>query len=68
MASKKPQLNIRTDQELIDKIKKIADKERRSLAKQVEVILAKYAEEYEAQESRSEQKSKLEQSSISRTG
>ena len=68
MASRKPQLNIRTDQELIDRIKAIADKERRSISNQVEYILAKYADEYESQEQkkqeRADQKDKLSESLI----
>lgn len=57
MASRKPQLNIRTEQELIDRIKRIAENEHRSLSNQIEVILIKFANEYEQQESRAEQKS-----------
>jgi len=50
MPSKKPQLNIRTDQELIDRIKNIAENEHRSLANQIEHILIKYANQYEAKQ------------------
>ena len=47
MPSKKPQLNIRTDQETIDRLKKIAEQERRSLAQQINKIIIEYADEYE---------------------
>lgn len=68
MPSNKPQFIYRTDKEILNKLKEIAEKENRTANKQLDHIVKKFIEEYEMQQNRTEQKSKLEQSSISRTG
>lgn len=68
MPSNLPRLTLRLPQDTIDKIKAIAEKEHRSTNEQIHYLIEKCIETYETRESRTEQKSKLEQSSISRTG
>lgn len=68
MPSNKPQFIYRTEQTILDKLKEIAEKEERTANKQLDYIVKKFIAEYEQQESRTEQKSELERSSISRTG
>lgn len=68
MPSNKPQFIFRTDKEILDKLKNIAELENRTANKQLEYILKKYIEEYETQQERSEQKHKLAESSISKIG
>lgn len=48
MPSTKPQILIRTDKELIERIDKIASEQRRSRANMCELILSEYVEQYEA--------------------
>lgn len=66
MPSNKPQFIFRTDKEILDKLKIIAENENRTANKQLEYILKKYIEEYEAQQGREEQKHKLAESSVSK--
>ncbi len=47
MKIEKQQLQIRIDEEINEKLKKIAIKEQRSKNAQIEYILRKYVEEYE---------------------
>lgn len=48
MPSNKPQFIFRTDKEIIDKLKDIAEEENRTANKMLEHIVKKYIEEYEA--------------------
>ena len=59
---------LRIDEGLMNKITTIADAEHRTRNKQIEYILQKYVEEYEAKQERAAKKQNLEQSSVSRTG
>lgn len=68
MPSNLPRLTVRLPQETIDKLKEIAEAEHRSTNEQIHHILDNYIKNYKAQQNRAEQKSKLEKSSISRTG
>nr|WP_288824791.1 Arc family DNA-binding protein [uncultured Clostridium sp.] len=68
MPSNKPQFIFRTDKEIIDKLKNIAEEENRTANKQLEHIVKKYIEEYEAKHKREERKNSLGKSSGSRTG
>ena len=56
MASSKPQFIFRTDKEMLDKLKSIAEEENRTANKQLEHIVKKYIEEYEAKHKREKQK------------
>lgn len=47
MSSNKPRMTFRTEQEILDKLKYIADQEDRSDSKQLEHILKKYIATYE---------------------
>ena len=47
MPSNKPQILIRTEKEVIDKIDKIANEQHRSRANLCEYIILKWIEEYE---------------------
>lgn len=67
MPSNLPRLTVRLPQETIDKLKEIAKAEHRSTNEQIHHILDNYIKNYEAQQNRAEQKSKLEKSSISKT-
>lgn len=68
MPSNKPILTIRTSNELIERLRTLSEKENRSMSNMAETIIKDYLDNYEAQQNRAEQKSKLEKSSISRTG
>lgn len=68
MPSNLPRLTLRLKEETINKIKKIAENEHRSTNEQIAYIIDKYIEEYETQQERAEQKHKLAESSISKTG
>lgn len=59
---------LRINEELMNKLNKIAEEEHRTKNKQIEYILEKYVEEYEKQRERAEHKQNLEKSSISKTG
>lgn len=50
MGSNLPRLTVRAEQELLDKINKIAEKENRSTNQQVVYILKKYVEQYEKEQ------------------
>lgn len=47
MPSKKPIITLRTDQETIEKLKNISEREKRSSNKQLEQILQNFIEQYE---------------------
>lgn len=64
MPSNKPTFLLRTEQEIIDKLKYIAEKENRTATKQLEYILKCYIEEWESKHERTELKSKLLESKI----
>lgn len=72
MPSKKPILTIRTTQELIDRLQKLSETENRSMSNMGETIIKEYLDNWELnenkQQKRSEQKNKLEKSSISKIG
>ena len=68
MAPKKPQVKAYIDPELKEKLTTICNKENRSESNMIEYLIKQYVEKYEAQQNRTEQKSKLEKSSISKTG
>ena len=62
MPSTKPQILIRTDQELIDALDTIAKEQKRSSANLCELILSEYVEQYEASKNQESLKSQtLEQ-------
>lgn len=52
MPSNLPRLTVRMEQELIDKINKIAEKENRSTNQQITYIMKKYIEQYEREHGR----------------
>lgn len=68
MPSKKPYIMVRTTQEVIEKFKQLSEEQNRSMANLAETLILNYIKEQETLQSRTEQKSKLEKSSISRTG
>lgn len=68
MPSDKPRLVIRTTQDIIDEFDRISKLEDRSMSNLGERIIKQYIKEYQEKENKTEQKNKLEQSSISRTG
>lgn len=68
MATKIPQVKAYIDPELKEKLTTICNKENRSESNMIEYLIKQYVEKYEAQQNRTEQKSKLEKSSISKTG
>lgn len=47
MPSKKPIITLRTDQETIEKLKNISEREKRSSNKQLEQILQNFIKQYE---------------------
>lgn len=47
MPSNLPRLTVRMEQELIDKINKVAEKENRSVNQQITYVVKKYIEQYE---------------------
>ena len=49
MPSKKPYIQIRTDEKTIQKFNFIADKDRRSMSNLGEVLIINHIEEYEAE-------------------
>lgn len=59
---------LRVNEELMNKLAQIAENEHRTRNKQIEYILEKYVEEYEAKQERAEHKQNLERSSVSKTG
>lgn len=68
MPSKKPYIMVRTSQEVIDRFRELSDEQNRSMANLAETLILNYIKEQDALKNKAEQKSKLEQSSISRTG
>lgn len=64
MPSNLPRLTLRMEQELIDKINQIAEKENRSTNQQITYVIKKYIEKYE-EENGQPQNAKL---SITKTG
>ena len=49
MPSKKPVINFHTDQDIINKMKFIADQNSRSLSKEVEYLCKTHIRDYEAE-------------------
>lgn len=68
MATDRAQIRSYVESEVKEKFTEICKNENRSESNMVEFLIKRYIKEYEAQQSRAEQKSKLEKSSISRTG
>ena len=68
MPSEKPRLVIRTSPDVINEFERICKLEDRSMSNMGERIIKQFITNYQAQERREEQKNKLEQSSISKTG
>lgn len=64
MPSDKPQILIRTDKELIEKLDIIAKKQNRSRANLAETILKDYVEKYEKEQ----EKTRRAELSVSKTG
>ncbi len=52
MPSNLPRLTLRMEQELIDKINKLAEQENRSVNQQITYIVKKYIEQYEKENGR----------------
>lgn len=52
MPSDLPRITLRMDQEFIDKINKIAERENRSTNQQITYIIKKYIEQYEQENGR----------------
>ena len=52
MPSTKPQIFIRTNQELIDALDEIAKEEKRSRANLCELVLSQYVDNYEAEQNK----------------
>ncbi|MCM1233125.1 MAG: Arc family DNA-binding protein [Ruminococcus flavefaciens] len=52
MPSDLPRITLRMDQEFIDKINKIAERENRSTNQQIAYIIKKYIEQYEQENGR----------------
>ena len=52
MPSDLPRITLRMDQEFIDKINKIAERENRSTNQQITYIIKKYIEQYEQKNGR----------------
>ena len=68
MPTKKPKVQIILDENIYQKLKDIAEQDKRSISQMGSIIIENYIKNFEAQHNRTEQKSKLEKSSISKTG
>ena len=68
MPTKKPRVQTILNEDIYEKVKTLCDKEMRTESQMASIIITKYINDYEAQQNRTEQKSKLEKSSISKTG
>lgn len=68
MPTKKPKVQIILDENIYQKLKDIAEQDKRSISQMGSIIIENYIKNFEAQQNRTEQKGKLEKSSISRTG
>ncbi|ENZ70837.1 hypothetical protein [Enterocloster bolteae] len=68
MPTKKPKVQIILDENIYQKLKDIAEQDKRSISQMGSIIIENYIKNFEAQQNRTEQKSKLEKSSISKTG
>ena len=68
MPTKKPKVQIILDENIYQKLKDIAEQDNRSISQMGSIIIENYIKNFEAQQNRTEQKSKLEKSSISKTG
>lgn len=68
MSTDRAQIRSYVELETKQAFTEICKKENRSESNMVEYLIKKFIAEYEQQESRAEQKSELERSSISRTG
>ena len=68
MPTKKPKVQIILDENIYQKLKDIAEQDKRRISQMGSIIIENYIKNFEAQQNRTEQKSKLEKSSISKTG
>ena len=68
MPTKKPRVQPILQEDIYEEFKTLCDKEMRTESQMASIIITKYINDYEAQQNRTEQKSKLEKSSISKTG
>ena len=68
MPTKKPRVQTILNEDIYEKFKTLCNKEMRTERQRASFIITKYIHDYEAQQNRVGQKSKLEKSSISRTG
>ncbi|WP_320991536.1 hypothetical protein [Hungatella sp.] len=66
MPTNKPKLQVILEEETFNKLKELAEKDRRSLSQMGGLIIEKYIEEYETQQEREEQKNKFAESSVSK--
>lgn len=66
MPTKKPRVQTILNEDIYEKFKTLCDKEMRTESQMASIIITKYINDYEAQQNRTEQKSKLEKSSISK--
>lgn len=55
MPSDLPRMTVRAPQELIDKIKEISTREHRTANEQMNYIMSKFIEEYEAQQTKKQE-------------
>lgn len=68
MPTNKPKIQVILEEDVYNVLKELADKDMRSISQMGGYIITKYIQEYEAQQERSNQKTKLEKSSISKIG
>lgn len=68
MPTKKPKLQVILEETTYNKLKELAEEDKRSLSQMGSIIIEKYINEYETQQERAGQKDKLSKSSISKTG
>ncbi len=59
MPSTKPQILIRTEQDLIDALDEIAKEQKRSRANLCEIVLSQYVEQYKASKNQESLKSQI---------
>lgn len=59
---------LRVNEELMNKVAKIAEEEHRTKNKQIEYILEKYVQEYETKQERDSRKEEMGKSSVSKIG
>ena len=59
MSSNKPVIAIRTHKELIERFQRICENENRSMSNMGELLIKRYVEEYEAKETREQERTNL---------